>query len=130
MTILEALKESWALSPELTELVPADSVFIGPVNPGFSAPAVGFVRQQQETGLHTSTGRFVTVTVVAEVQAEDPETLEDLADRIREYLTYWSSSRFMCFEQKGVSATIERSETSPSTLWQAEITIVYDAERR
>lgn len=129
MTITEALKESWALSPELTELVPADRVFVGPVNPGTAAPALGFVRQQQANGLRTSGSRFVVVTVTAEAEADDPETLEELADRIREHLRSWQSSRFTSFEQKDVSVTIERSETSPSQLWQAEITITYDAER-
>lgn len=129
MTILEALWQSWSESVELISLVPSHSVIIGPVNPGMPVPAIGFLRQQQKDGLHTSTSRFVSVSVTAVAQAEDPGTLEEIAEAIREHLTAWQSTRFKAFGPIGVSATIEREERGPSTLWRAEFTIDYQAER-
>jgi len=129
-SVLDAIRTAWATTPELTALVPADRVYVGPPNPGIAAPCIGFVQERQSELVHTSAGQCLTVAITAVAEADSAETLERLADLLREKLHQWESTRFRSIRIANVAATIGREEQSPKRLWSGEIILTYEVQRR
>lgn len=125
MSILSAIRDRWAASPTLTALVPAARVVLGPLNPGTAAPAVGWTSIALDRGLRTTSGRYPTVTVEWQAQADDPALCERIAAAIEDELGLWTSDRYGALDLRTWSLRVERAADSPSRLWRAEGTLTY-----
>lgn len=125
MSILSAIRNLWAASPTLCALVPAARVFVGPLNPGTAAPAVGWVSVSVERGMRTSSGRYPTVAVEWQAQADNPSLCERIAAAIEDELGLWTSDRYGALDLRTWSLRVERAPDSPSRLWRAEGTLTY-----
>jgi len=128
-SVLGAVKTAWAADSELVALVPGSRVFLGPPNPGSALTCVGLASETQRGLIHTSTNQYVRIEVEALAQAETEETLETLADKIRQRLHTWESTRFRAIRLASITARIERSEDSPIRHWVGRFNLEYDAVR-
>ncbi len=124
---LEALKNWWAETIELGEIIPADRVVIGPPNPGSATPTLGLVGERLRDGSHTGMEDYPIVAIDFVAQAENLSVLERLRGLMRRYLAGWQSLTHATMAVQGVDMTISRSATSPSRLWVATGTIEFVA---
>lgn len=122
---LEAVKLRWEETLELTEIIPADRVVIGPPNPGSGTPVLGLVGERLRDGSYTGAEDYPIVTVDFVVQAENLLTLERLRAMMRRHLAGWQSATHAAMAVRGVNIDIARSSTSPSRLWVATGTIEF-----
>lgn len=125
-SILETIQTFWATKKDLTDLVPATQVFLGPPNPGSKQPCVGLVGERIDQLAHTSTGQYLQVEVELVAQADSLDLLESLREAIRHHIDGWTSTRYQALQQRGLTMTIQRPTNNPSRLWQAEATILFD----
>jgi len=126
-SVLEAIQAHWSTKTELTGIVPAERVFLGPPNPGAALPCLGLVAEQIADGLQTSSRRYPQITIQAVAQAQDLATLEALRESMRDHLDGWTSQRYGPMQLASLQMTIQRPETSPSRCWIAEAAIQFDA---
>lgn len=128
-SVLDAIRTAWQADSDLTAIIPAARVFIGPPNPGATQPCIGFVSETHAGLIHTSHNRYLDITVTAVAEAEDAETLEILADVLREKLHTWTATRFQSIRLASVRADISREEDSPKELWVGRFTLGFDTLR-
>jgi len=126
-SVLEAIQTHWRTKSELTAIVPAERVVLGPPNPGTALPCLGLVSEQIADGLQTSSRRYPQITVQAVAQANDLATLEALRETMRDHLDGWTSQRYGPMQLASLQIVIQRPDSSPSRCWIAEATIVFDA---
>lgn len=127
---LEAIKEAWIANDALAGLVPSPQVKLHPPAIGTPVPCIGFHELQQSTGMHTSSTQHVQLTIGALAEAEDADTLEAIADAIREHLDEWQSDRWQALHMTACNATISRPTDQPSQQWQMDIALTYEVYRR
>lgn len=129
-SVLDAIRDAWIAESDLTDWIPEDRVFVGPPNPGTPMPCLGFVSESNAGLTRSSSTQYLTISVQAVAEADDPETLESVCDAIREHLHTWTCTRFAAMQVKEVVGTIARDDESPRRSWIADIQILCDAYRK
>lgn len=129
MSILEELTQQWARTQALIDLIPAERVYVGPPNPGTRLLCIGFTSERIAHASQTSTSRYQEITVEAVAQAETPEQLEQLRDRVEHHLAAWQTTKYQAVVLRECIITISRSPQSPSQLWQGELSLTWQTVR-
>lgn len=128
-SVLEAIRNQWATSQALLDLVPIERVFLGPPNPGSGLLCLGLLEERIVNAGRTNMSRFQEISVEAAAQAQTAEELEKLRDAIETELETWQSDRYGAMSLQRCEIAIRRPQQSPSRLWTGELTLTWETVR-